>query len=665
MKTKLTRIIKRHILPAILMGMFIYNPLIKTASAQGISGSTVADIIVNSKNHATLEAAVTAAGLADVLNGDGPFTIFAPTDAAFAALPAGAIDALLADPTGDLKNIILYHALGSKVMSTDLSDGQTATTLLGKDIKVTINNDGVFINDAKVTVADIEADNGVVHVIDAVLTPPSNTVADIIANSADHTTLEAAIEAAGLTGTLKGDGPFTVFAPTDDAFAALPSGTVDALLADPTGALKDILFYHVLGAKVMSTDLSDGQTATTLLGKDITVTINNDGVFINDAKVTVADIQADNGVVHVINAVLTPPLNTVADIIANSDDHTNLEAAIEAAGLTETLKGDGPFTVFAPTDDAFAALPAGTIDALLADPTGALKDILLYHVLGAKVMSTDLSDGQTATTLFGKDIKVTINGDGVFINDAKVTVADIEADNGVVHVIDAVLIPPTNTVADIIANSENHNTLEAAIEAAGLTETLKGEGPFTVFAPTDAAFAALPAGTVDALLADPAGDLTNILLYHVLGAKVMSTDLSDGQTATTLFGKDIKVTINGDGVFINDAKVTVADIVADNGVVHVINAVLTPDEETGIFNDRLQKLDIYPNPAADYVTVRFGETKDMRIRVIGLDGRVIRTFENVTSGQTLNLSGIETGTYMLVSGKRNASLAVNKILIQR
>ena len=530
MKTKLTRIIKRHILPAILMGMFIYTPLIKTASAQGISGSTVADIIVNSENHATLEAAVTAAGLADVLNGDGPFTIFAPTDAAFAALPAGAIDALLADPTGDLKNIILYHALGSKVMSTDLSDGQTATTLLGKDITVTINNDGVFINDAKVTVADIEADNGVVHVINAVLTPPSNTVADIIANSADHTTLEAAIEAAGLTVTLKGDGPFTVFAPTDDAFAALPAGTVDALLADPNGALKDILLYHVLGAKVMSTDLSDGQTATTLLGKDITVTINNDGVFINDAKVTVADIEADNGVVHVIDAVLTPPSNTVADIIANSTDHTTLEAAIDAAGLTGTLKGEGPFTVFAPTDDAFAALPSGTVDALLADPTGALKDILLYHVLGAKVMSTDLSDGQTATTLLGKDITVTINNDGVFINDAKVTVADIEA---------------------------------------------------------------------------------------------------------------------------------------DNGVVHVISAVLTPDEETGIFNDRLQKLDIYPNPAADYVTVRFGETKDMRIRVIRLDGRVIRTFENVISGQTLNLSGIETGTYMLVSENGNAGSGVNKILIQR
>ncbi len=443
MKTKRIRILLRNMLPVLFLGMIIHTPRINASLPAENAANTVADIIINSESHNTLEAAVTAAGLVETLRGEGPFTVFAPTDAAFAALPEGTLDALLADPTGALKDILLYHVLGAKVMSTDLSDGQTATTLLGKDVKVTINSDGVFINDAKVTVADIQADNGVVHVINAVLTPPTNTVADIIINSESHNTLQAAVTAAGLVETLRGEGPFTVFAPTDAAFAALPEGTLDALLADPNGALKDILLYHVLGAKVMSTDLSDGQTATTLLGKDIKVTINSDGVFINDAKVTVADIQADNGVVHVINAVLTPPTNTVADIIINSESHNTLQAAVTAAGLVETLRGEGPFTVFAPTDAAFAALPEGTLDALLADPNGALKDILLYHVLGAKVMSTDLSDGQTATTLLGKDVKVTINSDGVFINDAKVTVADIQADNGVVHVINAVLTPPS------------------------------------------------------------------------------------------------------------------------------------------------------------------------------------------------------------------------------
>jgi uncharacterized surface protein with fasciclin (FAS1) repeats len=279
------------------------------------------------------------------------------------------------------------------------------------------------------------------------------TVVDIIANSDDHNTLEAAIGAAGLTNALRGDGPFTVFAPTDAAFDVLPAGTIDALLSDPQGALTDILLYHVVAGKVMSTDLSDGMTATTLLGKNITVTITEEGVFINGAQVTVADIVADNGVVHVIDAVLLPERVTVVDVIVNSADHNILEAAVLEAGLAETLSGDGPFTVFAPTDAAFAALPEGTIEALLADPLGALTDILTYHVVGGKVMSTDLSNGQVVQTLSGKFFTVTITAEGVFINKSRVTVADIETDNGVVHVIDAVLVPDTPTNIDEFAGT--------------------------------------------------------------------------------------------------------------------------------------------------------------------------------------------------------------------
>ncbi|MEZ4988126.1 MAG: fasciclin domain-containing protein [Saprospiraceae bacterium] len=280
------------------------------------------------------------------------------------------------------------------------------------------------------------------------------------------------------------------------------------MLQDPTGELAQILLYHVVGATALSTDLSDGQTITTLQGDDVTVTINADGVFINDALVTVADLVADNGVVHVINAVLLPPPpTTVVDIIVNSPDHNTLEAAVIAAELADDLSGAYHSTVFAPTDAAFAALPAGTVEALLQDPTGDLAQILLYHVVGATALSTDLSDGQTITTLQGDDVTVTINADGVFINGAQVTVADLVADNGVVHVISAVLLPPPpTTVVDIIVNSPDHNTLEAAVIAAELADDLSGADHSLCFAPTDAAFA-LPAGTVEALLQDPTGDL--------------------------------------------------------------------------------------------------------------------------------------------------------------
>ena len=491
------------------------------------------------------------------------------------------------------------------------------------------------------------------HIIILLILPiflqAQNTVVDIIVNSADHNTLETAVIEAGLAGTLSGDGPFTVFAPTDAAFDALPAGTVDALLMDPMGDLTDILLYHVLGADVRSSDLVDGQMATTINGKDVTVIINNNGVFINNAQVTVVDLVADNGVVHVIDAVLIPPTTTVVDVIVNSPDHNTLEAAVLAAELAGTLSGDGPFTVFAPTDAAFDALPEGTVDALLMDPMGDLTDILLYHVLAGDVRSSDLTDGQMATTINGKDVTVTINNNGVFINDAQVTVADIVTDNGVVHVIDAVLLPPRITVVDIIVNSPDHNTLEAAVLAAELAGTLSGDGPFTVFAPTDAAFNALPEGTLDALLMDPMGDLTDILLYHVLGADVRSSDLTDGQMATTLNGKDITVTIDNNGVFINDAQVTVADIVTDNGVVHVIDAVLIPIVSSTQEITDFASFNMYPNPATDFVNVELVSNDNVQgiIRIIDMNGKLIKTFNGVQDTNNLNVSEINMGVYIL------------------
>ena len=563
--------------------------------------ATVVDIVVNSPVHNVLEAAVLQADLAGALSGEGPFTVFAPTDDAFLAL-AGALGAtaeeLLALP--ELADILLYHVVGATALSTDLSDGQFITTLNGADVVVSINDEGIFINNAQVTVADIVAGNGVVHVIDAVLLPtdapePTNTVVDIVVNSPVHNVLEAAVLQADLAGALSGEGPFTVFAPTDDAFLALAGAlgaTAEDLLALPE--LADILLYHVVGGTALSSDLADGQTIATLNGAEVTVSINEAGIFINDAKVTVADLVADNGVVHVIDAVLIPPTpepaGTVVDIVVNSEVHNLLEAAVLEADLAETLSGEGPFTVFAPTDDAFIALAEALSLApedLLALPD--LADILLYHVVGAPALSTDLSDGQTIATLNGAEVTVTINDAGIFINNAQVIVADLIATNGVVHVIDAVLTPPvpTNTVVDIVVNSDIHNILEAAVLQADLADALSGEGPFTVFAPTDDAFAALATAlgaTAEDLLALP--ELADILLYHVAGAAAFSTDLLDGQMVTTLNGADATVSIECDGsIFINDAQVIVADIEADNGVVHVIDAVLTPPTPSNACED--------------------------------------------------------------------------------
>jgi uncharacterized surface protein with fasciclin (FAS1) repeats len=272
----------------------------------------------------------------------------------------------------------------------------------------------------------------------------------VIQNSPDHNTLEAVVGLAGLDGALDSPGAFTVFAPTDAAFALVPQPIIDALIADPTGILTFILTYHVVPSVALSTDLSDGMVITTLSGVDVNVSIINGDVFINHAQVIVADIVTDNGVVHVIDAVIAPGViaNNVWEIIQASPSHTILETAILAAGLDGTLSDDFFFTVFAPTDEAFGALPAGTIESLIANPT-ALTNILLYHAAGDVVNSTDLVDGQSITMLQGDNTTITLGMGGAMINNANIVAADLNAWNGVIHVIDAVLLPPAS-VNDIL-----------------------------------------------------------------------------------------------------------------------------------------------------------------------------------------------------------------------
>ncbi len=275
----------------------------------------------------------------------------------------------------------------------------------------------------------------------------------------------------------------------------------------------------------------------------------------------------------------------IVDTAVDAGSFGTLVAAVQAAGLVETLKGEGPFTVFAPTEEAFAALPAGTLEALLADPAGDLTQILLYHVVPGKVMAADVSDGLEADTAQGGKVKFMVADGKVMINDANIVATDVVASNGVIHVIDKVILPPAaeeaaaGTIPEVAAAAGNFNTLLAAVTAAGLAETLSGEGPFTVFAPTDEAFAALPAGTVEALLADPAGDLTQILLYHVVPGKVMAADVSDGLEADTAQGGKVAFTVADGKVMINGANIVATDIEASNGVIHVIDAVILPPTE--------------------------------------------------------------------------------------
>ena len=473
------------------------------------------DIPTNAQNtgiHDSLVAALVHADLVTALQGDGPFTVFAPTDDAFAAAGIDLTTFDTDEENATLVDILTYHVYAGSVEAAEVTDGMTATMLNGDDATFTVTNESVMIGDATVTMADVMASNGIIHVIDKVLMPPADLVdiPTVAQGTGIHDSLVAAVIQAELLSTLQGEGPFTVFAPTDDAFAA--AGVDLAALDNDEGkaALTNILLYHVVSGTVPSSAVTDGLVAAAVNGDDLTFTVG-DGVMVNDANVILADVMASNGIIHVIDKVLIPPVPVTeadGDICYNMYTHTiaagasfdecmayayyedyemngqtftgcynlathtftmvsqaeceaymwtpavdiamtaqattihnSLVAALAQAELVSTLQGDGPFTVFAPTDDAFTE--AGIDLTALDNEEGKalLTDILLYHVISGAVPSSAVTDGLVAAAVNGDDLTFSV-GEDVMVNDANVVLADVPASNGVIHVIDKVLMPP-------------------------------------------------------------------------------------------------------------------------------------------------------------------------------------------------------------------------------
>jgi len=429
--------------------------------------------------------------------------------------------------------------------------------------------------------------------------PELGSIVDVARDAGSFSTLLTALEAAGLDATLADtDSDFTVFAPTDEAFEALPEGALNTLLAD-TDLLSDVLLYHVITDSVVGSDTALSLAGTTQLMANeakLAITVRGDALYLNESLVIDTDIEASNGVIHVIDAVLIPttigePEGSIVDLALASPDLTTLVTALQAADLVGALADeDALFTVFAPTDEAFAALGDDAIAALLAD-TEALTNVLLYHIVGeAAVDSIDAIAlyGQMVTMLNEADVTIDVRDGELFINVSKVIIKDIPASNGIIHVIDMVLIPesedaaePTGTIVDIAQADPQFSTLVTALEAADLVSTLADEtAVFTVFAPTDDAFALLGTDTINSLLAD-VPTLTNILTYHVIGDQAVgsATAISlDGSDVEMLNGDTVSVSVQDGTLYLNDSAVIVPDVVATNGVIHVIDAVLTPPE---------------------------------------------------------------------------------------
>ena len=555
-----------HVIDQVLTPTDTPNDIPRTAQCTGIHDSLVAGVI--------------QAELLETLQGTGPFTLFAPTDQAFA--DAGIDLASLDTPEGKaaLTDILLYHVVAGQIPSSAVTECLTVDAVNGNPVAFTVG-DSVMINDATVTLADVNTSNGVIHVIDKVLTPTTtpNDVPRTAQCTGIHDSLVAGVIQAGLLETLQGPGPFTVFAPTDQAFT--DAGIDLAALDTPEGqaTLSDILLYHVVAGEVPAANVTDCMSATAVNGNPLSFTVGS-SVMVNGATVTATDVATSNGIIHVIDKVLSPTEtpNDIPRTAQCTGIHDSLVAAVIQADLLETLQGPGPFTVFAPTDQAFT--DAGIDLAALDTPDGkaALADILLYHVVSGEVPAANVTECMSATAVNGQPLSFTV-GDSVMVNGATVTLADVSTSNGVIHVIDKVL-SPTDTPNDIPRTAQCtgiHDSLVAAVVQAELLATLQGNGPFTLFAPTDQAFADAGIDLAALDTAEGKATLTDILLYHVVAGAVPSSAVTECMSATAVNGQPLSFTV-GDTVMVNGATVTLADVNTSNGVIHVIDKVLSPTD---------------------------------------------------------------------------------------
>ena len=422
----------------------------------------------------------------------------------------------------------------------------------------------------------------------------STTIVDVASATDDLSTLVTALTKAGLVETLKGDGPFTVFAPTNEAFQEFLDANDDFASLDdiPNDVLEQVLLNHVVVGENRSATLTTGYAPSSstagIDGKNLSLYIDtSDGVVVNGSAVTTADVEASNGVVHIVDKVIGLP--NIVDHAAYNAQLSELVAALTADGntaFTDLLgAADQKFTVFAPVNDAF--------DAFENPNENDINLILANHVIaGSALVASDLSNSYAktaATNTEGDPLSIYINTDnGVQLNGiSAVTIPDIVATNGIIHAVDSVIDLPT-LVTFATADSENFSLLAGALTAEGqpdfvsVLNTPNGTdpAPFTVFAPINSAFAALPE--------IPEGEaLTAVLQHHVIaGTNIVSADLSDGLVSpATLEGDPLTFMAVGDGFSITDGagnsdiNIVVADVQAMNGVVHAIDKVMIPNME--------------------------------------------------------------------------------------
>ncbi|XP_037543909.1 periostin [Nematolebias whitei] len=510
--------------------------------------------------------------LREEIEGKGSFTMFAPSNDAWDELDPTVRSDLESNVNIELYNSLHYHMVNHRLMTKDMKNDMTVTSMYN-NLGIYINhypNGVVTVNCARVIHANQVAQNGVVHVIDRVISSVGNTIKDYLESNEDLATFTDSAFASGVMDKLGKPGHYTLFVPTNEAFNKLSDGFMERN-TENQAVITALVNNHLLSSIQCAEAIMAGTVYETMEGSTIEIGCDGDSLTVNGVKMVLKkDIVTSNGVIHLIDQVLLP--NAAMEVKELMGDSLSIFSDfIGAMKLLSTLEMETQYTLLAPLNTAFT-------DEVMSDEA-LLRLTLENHILKLKVTLSELYNGQLLETLSGKLLRVFIYRTAVCIENACMVRGSKEGSNGALHLMKSLIQPSEKTVFELLSTDGRFKIFLSLMNAAGLENLLKQEGSYTVFAPTDESFESLGEEDLTMLKSDP-NFLRNILLYHFSDGIFINGGLERGVTnlLKSLQGSNLQVKSVNNSIYVDSVAVADNDLMATNGVIHVVKNVLYPAE---------------------------------------------------------------------------------------
>ncbi|KAG6931670.1 periostin [Chelydra serpentina] len=534
--------------------------------------------------------------LREEIEGRGSFTFFAPSNEAWELLDQDIHSNLIDNVNIELYNALHNHMVNKRMLTKDLKNGLTLVSMYN-DQQLFINhypNGVVTINCARIIHGNQIATNGVVHVIDRVLTPAGNTIQEFLEAEDDVSSLRAAAITSGVLDTLGKPGHYTLFAPTNEAFEKLPRGVLERIMGDKV-ASEALIKYHILNTLQCSEAIMGGAVYETLEGSTVEVGCDGESLTVNGVKMANRkDIVTSNGVIHLIDHVLIP--NSAKQVIELAgDQQTTFTDLLAQLGLTSSLRPEGQYTLLAPLNGAFS-------DDTLRMDQRLLKLIMQNHILKVKIGLNELYNGQNVETLGGKQLRIFVYRTAVCIENSCMVRGSKEGRNGVIHIFRQIIKPAEKSLREVLKNDKRFSIFLNLVKDADLEDVLSQPGEWTLFVPTNEAFKGLTDEEKEILRRDK-NALRNILLYHLTKGIYIGNGFEPGVTniLKTIQGSKLFLKTVNDTLLVNELTSKESDLMTTNGVIHVIDKLLYP-VDVPVGNDQLLTI---LNKMIKYIQIKF------------------------------------------------------------